>query len=106
MLNRGGRWPCERLLTPPSAHNVQSTLESFFATLKNEMYHTRSFATREEARHAVVEYIEAYYNRKRPHSTIGYRIPAEAMDAFFERTKDGTVQVSDTVSGKALGKAA
>ena len=60
--------------------------ESFFATLKNEMYHRRSFATRDAAKHAVIEFIEAYYNRKRPHSTIGYRVPAEAMDAFFERT--------------------
>ncbi len=61
--------------------------ESFFATLKNEMYHRRSFATRAQAKTAVIEFIEAYYNRKRPHSTIDYRIPAEVMDAFFERTK-------------------
>lgn len=61
--------------------------ESFFATLKNEMYYRRSFATRSEARHAVVEFIEADYNRRRPHSTIGYKIPAKAMDEFFERTK-------------------
>lgn len=60
--------------------------ESFFATLKNEMYHRRSFATRDEARFAVIEFIESYYNRRRPHSSIGCKIPAEAMDAFFERT--------------------
>lgn len=60
--------------------------ESFFATLKNEMYYRESFATRVAAKHAVIEFIEVYYNRKRPHSTIGYRVPAEAMDAFFERT--------------------
>ncbi|SEO60813.1 IS3 family transposase [Denitrobacterium detoxificans] len=60
--------------------------ESFFSTLKNEMYYRRSFPTRDEARFAVVEFIEKYYNRRRPHSSIGYRIPAEAMDAFFERT--------------------
>ena len=64
--------------------------ESFFATLKNEMYYRRSFATRSEARHAVVEFIEADYNRGRPHSTIGYQIPARAMDAFFERTRPRT----------------
>lgn len=60
--------------------------ESFFATLKNEMYYRRRFATGAEARHAVVEFIEAYYNRRRPHSSIGYRVPAEAMADFFERT--------------------
>ena len=60
--------------------------ESFFATLKNEMYHRRSFATRLEAKNAVIGFIEGYYNRRRPHSTIGYRVPAEAMASFFERT--------------------
>ena len=60
--------------------------ESFFATLKNEMHHRRRFAARAEARHAVVEFIEAYCNRRRPHSSIGYRVPAEAMADFFERT--------------------
>ena len=51
------------------------------------MYHRRSFQTRDAAKHAVIEFIEANYNRRRPHSTIGYQIPAKAMEAFFERTK-------------------
>lgn len=50
------------------------------------MCHRRSFATRDAAKHAVIEFIEAYYNRRRPRSTFGYRVPAETMDAFFERT--------------------
>lgn len=61
--------------------------ESFFATLKNEMYYRKSFATRAQAKAAVIEFIESYYNRRRPHSSIGYKIPAEVMNAFFERTK-------------------
>ena len=50
------------------------------------MYYRRSFTTRDSAKRAVVEFVEAYYNRRRPHSTIGYKVPAEAMAAFFERT--------------------
>lgn len=61
--------------------------ESFFATLKNEMYCRRRFPTRDAARHAVIEFIEVDYNRRRPHSTIGYQVPAQAMESFFERTK-------------------
>lgn len=53
--------------------------ESFFATLKNEMYHRDSFPTRARARFAVAEYIEVFYNRQRLHSTLGYRTPAEAL---------------------------
>lgn len=69
-----------------SCHD-NAVAESFFGTLKNEMYHLRSFATRAEARAAVVEYIEAYYNRRRLHSAIGYRIPAEVMAEFLARAE-------------------
>ena len=68
-----------------SCHD-NAVAESFFATLKNEMRCRRSFPTRDSAKHAVVEFIEAYCNRRRPRSTIGYKVPAEAMAAFFERT--------------------
>lgn len=64
-----------------------SVAESFFSTLKNQMYHHYSFATRTKAKNAVVGFIEGFYNRKRPHSSIDYQIPAEKMDSFFERTK-------------------
>ena len=53
--------------------------ESFFATLKNEMYHRYWFPTRAHARYAVAEYIEVFYNRQRHHSTLGYRTPAQAL---------------------------
>lgn len=53
--------------------------ESFFATLKNEMYHRQSFPTRARARFAVAEYIEVFYNRRRLHSTLGYRTPFQAL---------------------------
>jgi transposase InsO family protein len=60
--------------------------ESFFATLKNEMYYRQSFATRARARFAVAEYIEVFYNRQRLHSTLGYRTPAEALTRYQLRT--------------------
>ena len=53
--------------------------ESFFATLKNEMYYRQRFDARAKARFAVAEYIEIFYNRKRLHSSLGYRTPAEAL---------------------------
>ena len=87
------RWSALRILRRIGASafaqhiTTLSSLESFFATLKNEMYYRGSFATRADAKHAVIRFIEADYNRRRPHSTIGYQIPAKAMEAFFERTK-------------------
>ena len=52
-------------------------VESFFATLKGELVHHRRYATRAEARSDIFEYIEVWYNRKRLHSSLGYRSPAE-----------------------------
>ena len=50
--------------------------ESFFATLKKELVHRRSWPTRRELISEVFEYIEALYNRTRRHSTLGYLSPA------------------------------
>lgn len=57
--------------------------ESFFATLKTELVYLRRFATRAEAREAIFEFIESFYNRERRHSTLGYLSPVE-----FERKFD------------------
>ncbi|ASG67956.1 hypothetical protein CDV26_05765 [Francisella halioticida] len=46
----------------------------FFGTLKVELVHDESYKTREEAKLSIFEYIEAYYNTKRRHSTINYML--------------------------------
>jgi len=52
-------------------------MESFFASLKKELTHHEDYATREEARASIFEYIEVFYNRQRRHSTLGDVSPAE-----------------------------
>lgn len=61
--------------------------ESFFAMLKTEWTDRMVFATRAEARRAVVSYIEGFYNRQRLHSGLGYRTPREVLDEFVVRRK-------------------
>jgi transposase InsO family protein len=51
--------------------------ESFFATIKTELIYDRRWVTRIELRAAVFEYIEVFYNRRRLHSTLGYKSPAQ-----------------------------
>lgn len=51
-------------------------MESFFATLKTECV-DRRYPTRHEARTAIFEYIERWYNRRLRHSSLGYLSPAE-----------------------------
>jgi putative transposase len=51
--------------------------ESFFATLKKELVHRQSWPTRRELIGEVFQYIEAFYNRTRRHSTLGFLSPAD-----------------------------
>jgi transposase InsO family protein len=51
--------------------------ESFFANLKNEVTYHHDFKTRSEARSAIFDYIELFYNRKRLHQTLNYTSPDE-----------------------------
>src|SRR3954453_23054923 len=55
--------------------------ESFFATLKKELVHRRSWPTRGQLTSEVFEYIEAFYNRVRRHSTLGMLAPLEFEDS-------------------------
>ncbi|TPG53638.1 IS3 family transposase [Roseomonas nepalensis] len=52
-------------------------MESFFGSLKTELGEDEPFPTRQAARSALFAFIEAFYNRTRLHSAIGYKAPAE-----------------------------
>lgn len=54
-----------------------AVVESWFATLKTELIEGRPWPTRAQARRAIVEFIEVFYNRQRLHSSLGYRTPVE-----------------------------
>jgi len=55
--------------------------ESFFATLECELLHRRRFASHADARMAVFDFIEGWYNPRRRHSALDYKSPLE-----YERT--------------------
>ena len=52
-----------------------AVMESFWGTLKTELVYQEHYATREEAKASIFEYIEVFYNRKRLHSSLGYVSP-------------------------------
>ena len=54
-----------------------AVVESFFSILKQELVYSTDFATRHQARSALFEYIEVFYNRKRRHSSLGYLSPVD-----------------------------
>jgi putative transposase len=62
--------------------------ESFFATLKKELVHRQPWPSRRDLSSAVFEYIEAFYNRQRRHSTLGYLSPEEYERTTITTTKE------------------
>ena len=58
--------------------------ESFFGTMKTELVYHEDWATRADARSAIFEYIEVFYNGCRRHSSIGYVSPVEYESMNFE----------------------
>lgn len=86
--DRGVQYACEEFRQLLAAHRIQASMsrkgdcwdnavaESFFATLELELIARSRWRTRAEARRAIFEFIETWYNLERRHSTLGYRSPA------------------------------
>jgi transposase InsO family protein len=90
--DRGRQYGCEDCTKLLKKHGMVASMsrkancydnammESFWATLKRELVHGEKFATHAEARAAVFEWIEVWYQRERLHSSLGYVSP-EAFEA-------------------------
>ena len=59
----------------PGACLDNAVAESFFHTLKTELVYHQRYPTREAVRLAIFDYIAAFYNRTRRHSSVGYHSP-------------------------------
>ena len=87
--DRGSQYASHRFRNLLDLHGAQSSMsaqgycydnaamESFWATLKTELSVTQPFSTKQEARLAIFEYIEVFYNRFRLHSSLGYCSPLD-----------------------------
>mgnify|MGYP006295879699 CR=1 FL=1 len=86
--DRGSQYACHRYQDLLRDHGLVCSMsrkgdcwdnavaERFFGSLKRECTDQRLYATREEARRDVVDYIEMFYNSRRRHSYLGYESPA------------------------------
>ncbi len=59
-------------------------VESFFGSLKQELVFHQKYPTRFHARQSIFDYIERFYNRRRLHSTLGYKSPADYEATYFK----------------------
>jgi transposase InsO family protein len=87
--DRGSQYACAEYTAALTGHGMLASMsrkgdcwdnavaESFFATLDRELIVRRDWRTRADARQAIFQYIETWYNRRRRHSTLGYVSPAQ-----------------------------
>jgi putative transposase len=77
LLARGGCQMLDELVhdMPPRMRYDNAVMESFFASLKQELTHHERFVDRDTARSQVFDCIESFYNRQRLHSSLDYRSP-------------------------------
>jgi putative transposase len=59
-------------------------IESFHSVIKRELIHLEKYETRERAKRDIWEYIELWYNRKRIHSSIGYKTPVQYQSMYYQ----------------------
>ncbi|HYW34129.1 MAG TPA: integrase core domain-containing protein, partial [Balneolaceae bacterium] len=95
--DRGIQYAAAEFTSLLAAHNVTQSMsrkgncwdnapaESFFKTLKTELQMERPFISYSEARRAIFAFIDLWYNRKRLHSTIGYRTPVQAEQLLTQK---------------------
>jgi len=87
--DQGSQYACEEFKAQLRGHQITQSMsrkgncwdnapaESFFKTLKHELDMPRSYDSYDQARSAIFEFIEVWYNRKRIHSALGYLTPVQ-----------------------------
>ena len=69
-----------------SEEETVNLIESFHSVLKKEEIYLHTYQDSREARRAIFEYIEGWYNRKRIHSAIGYMTPQQKEDEELKKS--------------------
>lgn len=95
--DRGSQYVADSYLKLVNKNNFTSSMsrkgncwdnavaESFFKSLKSELVYRTTFETRDEAKAAIFDYIETFYNRKRMHSSIGYSAPFKYEQKYYDK---------------------
>lgn len=77
-------WGIEISMNSVGTWYDNAPMESFFGTLKCEWVHRHTYLTRDEATTNLFYYIEAFYNQRRLHSSLGYLSPVEHEQLYYQ----------------------
>lgn len=80
-------WGCRQSMSRKGDCWDNAVTESFFGVLKSERVYHERFATRQQARDQLFDYIEVFYNRSRIHSAADYFAPAEYEARYHAQLK-------------------
>ena len=95
--DRGVQYACSEFTERLTKHHITQSMsrkgncwdnapaESFFKTLKHEMNMPDCFQSYEQARSAIFEFIDIWYNRKRLHSALDYQSPVQAEETLKQK---------------------
>jgi transposase InsO family protein len=95
--DRGSQYTSAEFAAVCAGHGVRQSMgrtgvcwdnaaaESFLSTLKRELVRRFRWRTAKELKRGLFQWIETWYNRRRLHSSIGYRPPVEAYQAHIDR---------------------
>ena len=95
--DRGSQFTAEKTMAQIAGYGWQQSFsrvgkpgdnawsESFFSILKKEIVHWRFYPTREQARQAIFEYIEVFYNRQRVQKRLGYLSPLDYLKLWYNQ---------------------
>lgn len=86
--DRLAAWECPQSMSRKGNCWDNAVSESFFGILKNELVHHERFATRQEAKDKLFDYIEVFYNRSRIHAAANYFAPAEYEARYQAQLKE------------------
>ena len=100
---------CRELGVRPSTGSAgecydNAMAESFFATVECELPDRRSFRTRSEAKRALFDFIEGWYNRHRRHSALGYLSPDDFEHLARRRRAAADPSARDEVPNHPRGR--
>ena len=70
-------WLIQPSMSGPACCYDNAAMESFWSTLKTEIHQPETFATIQDARRAIFNYIETFYNPRRLHSALDYQSPVD-----------------------------